>query len=250
MSLIVKDISFSYDIKLTIKDINFCANKGEMLAVLGKNGSGKSTLIKTINYILSLPKGAVYIDGKSVNSFRRNDIAKKIAHMPQKTSDVNVNVFESVLLGRKPHIRWDASKKDCEITENILKLMDMEDLAHRNTLELSGGEFQKMLIARALAQEPEIMLLDEPINHLDLKNQIEVMELLQDITQKFDMTTIVVLHDINMAMRFADKFIMLKKGEMVAFGGKEVMTPDNIKKVYDINVVITEVKGIPLGVPI
>jgi len=246
MKLTVKNISFSYNGKPVLKDIDFAVKKGEILAILGKNGSGKSTLIKNINNMLIPKKGVVCIDTDMVKSLKTQEIAQKISYMPQKTEGVSTSVFESILLGRKPHIRWDMTEKDYEITDNIIKLLEFEDFVTRDTTKLSGGEFQKMLIARALVQEPEILLLDEPINHLDVKNQLEVMHIITHATKKLDMTTIIVMHDLNMAMRFATKFLMLKKGEIVAFGGKEVISPENIKKVYDVNAIITEVEGVPL----
>lgn len=250
MKLKVQNISFSYNGKPVLKDVDFAVKKGDILAILGKNGSGKSTLIKNINNMLTPKKGVVFIDSDMIKTLKTQEIARKIAYMPQKTEGVSTTVFESILLGRKPHIRWDMTENDYKVADNIIKLLEFEDFASRDTSKLSGGEFQKMLIARALVQEPEILLLDEPINHLDVKNQLEVMGIIRDATKKLDMTTIIVMHDLNMAMRFATQFLMLKKGEIIAFGGKEVITPVNIKKVYDINAIITEVEGVPIVAPV
>jgi iron complex transport system ATP-binding protein len=153
-------------------------------------------------------------------------------------------------LGRKPHIKWEVSDRDIEITHKVLKLLNLEDYALRYTNELSGGELQKVIIARALVQEPQILLLDEPTNNLDLKNQLEVMKIIRDISKSQNIASIVVMHDLNLALRYSDKFIMLKDGVIYAEGGKEIINPENIKAVYGVDAYVENVKGIPIVIPI
>lgn len=237
----VDGICFKYAQGDVLKDVSFQIEKGDIVSMLGVNGSGKSTLLKTLNRILKPHRGTVLIDAVDVQRMNGNLLASIIGYMPQKSNGVFCTVYEAVLLGRKPHIRWNVTEKDREKVNSILEIMGLEEFALRNTNELSGGELQKVIIARALAQEPTVLLLDEPINHLDIKNQIEVMTLIRDITKKLNIVTIVVMHDLNTALRFSDRFLMLKNGGVFAFGGREVMTPENLKEVYDINVIIKEV---------
>jgi iron complex transport system ATP-binding protein len=249
MILSVYGVSFSYGRNEILKNIEFRVDGGEVVSILGENGSGKSTLLRTINRILKPHKGTVLIDGRAIRKMSRKEIAKTIGYMPQKSNGVYCNVFEAILLGRKPHIGWHISKKDMETVRLILAMMNLEKYAMRYTNELSGGELQKVILARALAQEPQILLLDEPINHLDIKNQLEVMELLRNITKKMNLVSMVVMHDINTALRFSDKFLMIRDGEVVASGDKNIMNPENIRKVFNVDVIIEEISGIPVVVP-
>ncbi len=239
--IVVDGVSFRYKEREVLKDIKFQIEKGEIAALLGINGSGKSTLLKTMNRILKPYRGTILINNEDVEKMSGNQLASCIGYMPQKTNGVFCTVYEAVLLGRKPHIKWSISKKDEEVVYSILRLMGLEDFAMRNTLELSGGELQKVIIARALAQEPTVLLLDEPINHLDIKNQIDVMNLLKDITKKLNIITIIVMHDLNIALRFCDKFLMIKNGLVFAFGDREVMNSKTLREVYNIDIIIKEV---------
>jgi iron complex transport system ATP-binding protein len=239
--IVVDGVCFKYKEREVLKNINFQIEKGDIVSLLGINGSGKSTLLKTINKILKPYKGTVLIDNDDVQDMSGNQLASLIGYMPQKTNGVFCTVYEAVLLGRKPHIKWNVSKKDEDIVYSILRLMGLEDFAMRNTLELNGGELQKVIIARALAQEPTIFLLDEPINHLDIRNQIEVMNLMRHITKKLNIITIVVMNDLNIYLRFCDKFLMLKNGLVFAFGDREVMNRETLREVYNIDIIIKEV---------
>lgn len=248
--IIVDGISFKYKEREVLRDIRFQIEKGNIVSLLGVNGSGKTTLIKTINRILRPYRGTVLIDELDVGRMTDNQLASTFGYMPQKSNGVFCTVYEAVLLGRKPHIRWNVTEKDEEKVRLILRLMGLEDFALRNTNELSGGELQKVIIARALAQEPTVLLLDEPINHLDIKNQIEVMNLITDITRRLKIITIVVMHDLNTALRFSDKFILLKDGQIYTFGDRKVLNPDSIKEVFGIDTFIYDIRGIPVVMPL
>jgi iron complex transport system ATP-binding protein len=250
MILSVEGVEFSYKSKKILENVEFKVNRGEVVSILGVNGAGKSTLLKSINKILKPKKGTILIDNFDIDKLGGLEIAKKIGYVPQRADGNYMTVFDTVLLGRKPHIKWEISEKDIEITHKFLKLMDLEDYALRCTNELSGGELQKVVIARALVQEPQVLLLDEPTNNLDLKNQLEAMKIARDVSKSKNIASIVVMHDLNLALRFSDKFIMLKDGKIFAEGGKEIINPENIGEVYGVKAHVGEYKGIPIVVPI
>ncbi len=248
MILSVNGIEFSYPSKMVLKNVKFKVDKGEVVSILGINGAGKSTLLKCINKILTPLKGTVLIDHFAIQQLNNVEIAQKMAYVPQNTISNYLTVFDTVLLGRKPYIKWDASKKDLEITSNILKLMQLEKYALRPTNELSGGELQKVIIARALVQEPKVLLLDEPANNLDLKNQIEVMKIIRNISKTQNISSIVVMHDLNLTLRFSDKFILLKDGKIFSEGDSKVINTRNIREVFDVNAYVDNYHGIPIVV--
>jgi iron complex transport system ATP-binding protein len=248
MILSVDDVEFSYQSKSVLKNVKFKVNKGEVVSILGVNGAGKSTLLKCVNRMLKPKKGAILVDNFNLNTLNSEEIARKMAYVSQSVNGNYINVFDAVLLGRKPHIKWEVSKKDLEITGNILRLMNLEEHALRYTKELSGGELQKVVIARALVQEPQILLLDEPTNNLDLKNQMAVMKIIRDISKSQNISSIVVMHDLNLTLRFSDKFILLKDGMIYSKGNSDVINSKNILEVYDVNAYVDNYNGIPIVV--
>lgn len=255
MILQVDGIDFSYRSRPVLKGVKFEVKKGEILSILGNNGAGKSTLLKCLNKILKPQKGTVFIDRKDVLKLSRLEVAKKIGYVAQRYESYNLDgtnftVFEAVLMGRKPYIKWDVSAHDLEIVNNILRVFNLEELALRKINELSGGELQKVIIARALAQEPEMLLLDEPTNNLDLKNQLEVLQIVKKCVYEQNIAAIMVIHDINLALRFSDKFLFLKDNSVFACGGIEIMTPENISCVYGVPVTVKKHQNLPLVVPL
>ncbi|AFA47300.1 ABC transporter ATP-binding protein [Acetobacterium woodii] len=249
MNLQVDGLAFKYPCQKVLKGISFSMKKGECLAVLGTNGAGKSTLLKCINKILKPQHGNVLIEQENVRDFKQIDLAKKVAYVSQSNQSTTTTVFDSILIGRKPYIKWDVSKNDLRIVNETIKMLDLEKFALKNVDELSGGEYQKVLIGRALAQETGVLMLDEPTSSLDLKNQLEVLQLIKEITALKNITAVVTIHDLNLALRFADKFILLKNGVIHAAGGKEVITADNIAQVYDVVVTVEQVNNQMIVVP-
>ncbi len=242
MKINIYDIEFSYNGTPALSHITSHVNKGDFLALVGPNGSGKSTLIKCINGILKTQKGAIAIDDKKINKYAPADLAKEMAYVPQNDNQKAVlNVFDTVLLGRKPYISWRPSKNDLEVTAYILKTLHLENVSMKPTSNLSGGQQQAVYIARALAQEPDILLLDEPTANLDIKHQVEVLELLKKLSAQ-GITIVIALHDINMAIRYASKIMMLKEGKIFANGNRDIITTDNIENLYDIKVRIIKDK--------
>ncbi len=246
----VKGLSFQYPGRPVLDDVSFSLREGDCLAILGVNGAGKSTLLKCINKILKPHKGSVHLRENDIHDLVPRDLAKRMAYVAQKQEGARMTVFDSVLLGRKPYIEWDASERDLEIVQRAIESLDLQPYALRYMNELSGGEMQKVVLARALTQEPEVLLLDEPTSSLDLKNQLEVVHTVRSIAKKRQMTAIVTMHDLNLALRFADRFIMLRDGEIYAAGGREVITPQNVEAVYSVQVSVHVIDDMPVVIPV
>lgn len=184
MILSVKGMKFSYPGNEVLDNVGFTAKEGELVAILGPNGTGKTTMLKCINRILKPLAGTVYIKSENIKNLTGKEIAKKVGYVEQQRIGSRSTVFNTVLLGRKPHIHWDITSKDIEIAGKSLEALNISDYALRYLDELSGGELQKVIIARSLAQEPELLLMDEPTNHLDLKNQLDVLNTIRRITRE------------------------------------------------------------------
>ncbi|MBE6518676.1 MAG: ABC transporter ATP-binding protein [Thermoplasmata archaeon] len=247
MRLVIDGIEFGYSSLPVLKDITLDANGPQLLSIIGPNGVGKSTLIHCINRILSPNKGTVMIDGDLVNDISLKDLAKKVGYVPYSANDTfPLSVVDTVLMGRHPHATYKSMDKDLDIVYETLKLLDIEDLAMRNFDELSAGQHQKVMLARGLVQEPEILLLDEPTSNLDIKHQMEVTRILRDLSQKKGILVIMISHDLNIAAKYSDTMIMLYGGSIYAIGTpSEVITKENIKAVYDVDSEIIDSHGRP-----
>lgn len=237
MNLIIENLDFKYKTKSILEKVSLKAERGNVVSILGPNGSGKTTFIKCINKILNPQNGTIKLDGKSITNMKQEEIAKNIAYVPQMTNDFFTgSVMDLIIMGRKPYIKWNITEEDIDIVMSILEKMNIVELSEKNYSELSGGQKQKVLIAKALAQDTDVYLLDEPTSFLDIKNQIEVMKMARGLASQGKIV-IIVVHDLNMAMKYSDKIILLEKGKVISEGiPKEVLTKDNIKKVYDIEV--------------
>jgi iron complex transport system ATP-binding protein len=245
----VNGLSLSLKGRKILRDIHFTLRPGELVSLLGVNGSGKSTLIRAMTGLLRPEHGEVLVAGLALTGMRGTERARQIGYLPQKANAISCSVFDAVLLGRTPSLGWRISARDSAAVERVLMLLGIEHLAMRSTQELSGGEFQKVAIARALAQEPRILFLDEPINHLDIKNQMELMSLLKKITRELDLVTVSVLHDLGIALRFSDRFLLLKEGGLYAWGDRSVFTAPAIREVFGMEALLHEVAGIPVVLP-
>ncbi len=240
----IKNLIAGYGEKEVLQNLNLLFEKKALYAILGPNGSGKSTLLRTIDRIIKPKGGSIYISGEDLKKISHRNLAKRIAYLPQKSNSTPFcTVFDTILLGRKPHITIEPSKKDLNIVENLIIEFGLEEFAFRKIGELSGGESQKVLIARAISQEPEVLLLDEPVNHLDPKNQLEILSLLKRVTVERSIITIIVLHDLNLAIQFADYFIFMKNGKIYREGDQNIIDESLIKDVYEINVKIINHEG-------
>lgn len=245
----VKEICFSYGKKNILKNISFKINNGECLGVLGNNGVGKSTLITCLNKIRKPNRGEVFIDNKDVLKMSRTEAAKNVAYVAQKCEGGMVTVFDTVLLGRKPYMKWSLSQQDIDMCDNMLCKMGISDLKLRYINELSGGEIQKVMLARALVQQPKLLLLDEPTSNLDPRNQYEMMQLVQNLAKENGFSVVVVIHDLNLAIRYCDRFLFLKNAEVYSYGGTETMAPEIISSVYNMEVQVARHMGVPIVIP-
>ena len=213
----VEGLSFAYNRAAgdVLHDINFEAENGKCLAILGNNGAGKSTLIKCIDRICPARDGRVIVDGEDVHKMSGSGMAQKIAYVPQSAGAVNMTVFDTVLLGRKPYIKWDVTSEDREIAAGVIHSMGLDDYVLRKVSELSGGEAQKVMLARALAQEPKLLLLDEHTAALDPKTAAKVMELTDRIVREGQLTTLMITHNMRDAIEHGNRLIMMSEGRIV-----------------------------------
>ncbi|NLI04628.1 MAG: ABC transporter ATP-binding protein [Actinomycetaceae bacterium] len=247
--LTAHDIAFSYGTAAILEGVSFDVKPGELVAILGPNGMGKTTFLKCINHILTPKRGTIMVGEDSVTDLTPRQIAQRIGYVEQQRTGTQMTVFNAVLLGRKPYITWDVTESDLEIVNEALHTLGLQKFAMRRLNQLSGGELQKVVIARAIAQQPEVLLLDEPTNNLDLKNQVEVLDVVRHLVDKHRTASVVVIHDLNLALRYADRFLLMKDKKVFAFGGPEVMTEANIEAVYDVDVSMITQEGLTVVVP-
>jgi iron complex transport system ATP-binding protein len=245
----VNAIGFSYGTKQVLDRVSFAVKADDVVSVLGPNGVGKTTLIKCINRILNPDAGSVHMEGLDLHRMGRKEIARSIGYVAQRSETSRTTVFDSVLLGRKPHFQWDVTEKDIRLAGRVLHLLGLDGLALKYVDEISGGEYQLVQIARVLVQQPKLILLDEPTSNLDLSNQHMILQLVRNIIKKNHMAAIMAIHDINLAIRHSDKFVLMKDGAVHSVGGPEVITPETIKAVYNIEVYVESVRGIPVIIP-
>lgn len=249
MILSVNGVEFSYSSRIILDKVGFAVQRGEFLSILGNNGAGKSTLLKTLNRILLPKSGSILLDNQEVSKLSRLAIALKMAYVSQHYESNRQTVFDAVLLGRKPYIKWEATASDLALVQGVLAKTGLEEFALRYLDELSGGELQKVIIARALAQEPEVLLLDEPTSNLDLRNQIEVLRTIRTAAKEKNIAVVAVMHDLNLALRFSDKFLLLQKTKVFAAGGPEIMTAANISQAYGVPVSVERVQNQMVVIP-
>lgn len=236
MRIKVLGVDFHYGSTQALKDVSFEVKDGDFVGVIGPNGAGKTTLLRCITKTLKPSVGAILIDEKDISDVARGEIAKNVGVVPQELPQTfPFTVVDIVLMGRIPHLgRFSReTKKDLAIAEYAMKQTDIEHLADRPIGELSGGEKQRVLIAKALAQNPRILLLDEPTVHLDISYQVEILNLVRRLREKENLTVMAVFHDLNLAAQYCDSLILLNRGKIEAMGPPEdVLTPENIKRVY------------------
>lgn len=232
-----------------LKGVDVSVSPGSFLAVLGVNGCGKSTLLSCMDGLVSPQQGRILIGEDDMALLSRDGRAKAVSMVAQRSYAGRLTVFDAVLLGRRPHITGAPREEDLNAVHSILCEMGLEKHALHYVDELSGGEFQKAMIARALVQETDVILLDEPTSNLDPANQQEVMKLVRRLVDEKGKAVAIVLHDINLALRYCDRFAMMRSGEVVVSGGVEVVNEASIKEVYGMDVDVIVHAGCKIVVP-
>ncbi len=239
----VEKLSFSYNVKKVLEHINMSVDKGSFFCIIGPNGSGKSTLLKVISAALKPQNGIVYIGDTDIGYLKSRSAAKLISFVPQNTSlEFDFKVWDVVLMGRYPHINKFVGEKqvDLELAEKAMKYTNTLYLKDRSFMELSGGERQRVILAQALAQNTETLILDEPVSHLDLQHQVEILNLIKKMCIDKRLTAITVLHDLNLASAYGDYIVMMKEGEILRQGTPfETLTVSGIKEVFDTDVYVS-----------
>ncbi len=247
MKIIVDNIEFGYTGTPVLKNIELDLGGAQLVSILGPNGVGKSTLIHCINNILTPSLGVVTVDGKNITSFKLKELAKIMGYVPYTSSDrFPLTVVDTVLMGRHPHSNWKSTDRDLDVVYDTLEMLGIEDLAMRSFNELSAGQHQKVMLARGFAQEPKVLLLDEPTSNLDIKHQMEVTMILKEMSVRKGILVIMISHDINIASKFSDKVILMSEGTIFSVGApEEVITEENIRVVYGVNSKIIDDDGTP-----
>ena len=232
----VQNVSLGYGRKVVLKDITFQANLGEMVGLIGPNGCGKSTIIRALSRVISPSAGKILLDGQDITTLPRSALARLLGVVPQMPLLPSIfTAFEIVLMGRNPHLglfQYE-SPTDISIAWQAMERTKTDVLAGRRVNELSGGEIQCVLVARVLAQETEVVLLDEPTANLDIGRQVEILDLIKNLCLESNLTVLAAIHDLNLAAQYCDRLLLVNDGRIFAEGvPSEVISPANIRDVY------------------
>jgi iron complex transport system ATP-binding protein len=261
-ALAAVDIDFCYyeHDGLVLRGVSLELGAGELVGLIGPNGSGKTTLLRVLSGLLVPSRGKVYLDGQDMRALHRRQIAQHVAVVPQElVMPFAFSAYEMVMMGRTPHVRpiLGAGPRDRQVVAEKMELTATSVLAERPFSELSGGEKQRVIIAMALAQEPQILLLDEPTVHLDINHQVEILELIKRLNRQKSLTVLATMHDLNLAALYFDRLILLDRGQVVASGSPaEVLREESIRQVFRAEVQVQEhpthhtpqIVVLPLGV--
>ena len=239
----IDQLKCGYGNKFHITDISFRVKRGGFTGIIGPNGSGKTTLFRGITGEIEIDKGTILLDGKNLDRMQQRERARNMAIVTQEIENANISVEDYVLMGRLPYrstFQFFESKEDYQIAEKYLKLTDVYHLKDKFMYQLSGGEKQLAAIARALTQQPRLLLLDEPTSHLDITHQVQVLNLIQRLNTELGLTVLMIIHDLNLAGEYCDHLVMMNKGHMNVSGKpEEVLNYKTIEEVYN-TVVITK----------
>lgn len=237
-----QNLSFSYNTRSIFSDVNLELKAGQVSTFIGPNGAGKSTLIRCLCHLYRPATGFVYLGEQELSLLPPQKRARIMGYVPQHEKETfSISVYEAVLLGRRPHIEWRVREKDLQVVQEVLETLQITDFADRNLSTLSGGERQKVAIARALAQEPSVLLLDEPTSSLDLCHQLEILELVRNLAHQKGLTVLMILHDLNLAARYSDQvFLIWNQGIYTSGSPAEVLTPKHIREVYGVEVEVVK----------
>lgn len=241
----LSDITFRYRKRgrPTLDSVSMTLSDGEIGILLGRNGSGKTTLFTNILGIRKPESGTMRFDGRDLGHISRTERAGLIAYVPQHIHFGALTVYDSILMGRVAGFGMKAGREDFEVVERVMAEMGLEGYAERNAEELSGGEKQKIAIARAMAQEPKLLVFDEPTGNLDIANEQLILTEAKKLSRRKGISILSSLHDLNQAYHFGDRFFFLKEGKLLHSGGRESFTPELIREIFGIEVQIPEVNG-------
>jgi len=243
----IEDMTFGYDENNILENVNLEITEPGLVCILGPNGVGKTTIVKCINKLLKPRGGRVFVNGTDVSSMGLLDVAKILAFVPNSQQSVfSMTVPEAILMGRHPRAGWTTSERDIKVVDAAIDLLGLQEFSTRDIRQLSAGQTQRVLIARGLVQEPDILILDEPTSNLDVKYQMDVMRFLKAYARDRRIIVLMVCHDLNITAAYADRVILMY-GKGVFADGKpaEVLTAGNIKTVYHVNAEVSDFNGIP-----
>jgi iron complex transport system ATP-binding protein len=229
-------VDFSYYDGLVLRELSLTLAEGELVGLLGPNGSGKTTLLNVLSGLLAPKRGQVLLWGEDVQRMDRRQIARRLAVVPQELEmPFGFSAYEMVMLGRTPHVRplVGVQRRDRDMVLEKMRLTNTQEIAERPFSDLSGGERQRVILAMALAQESEILLLDEPVVHLDISHQIEIMEMIKDLNQRHNLTVLASMHDLNLAALYFDRLVLLDRGSVVSQGKPDqVLNEETLRRVF------------------
>ncbi|ASS73697.1 iron ABC transporter ATP-binding protein [Tumebacillus algifaecis] len=241
----VMQLSKTYGSKRVVDDVTLCIGKGQITSFIGPNGAGKSTLLSMISRLLQSDSGQVLLDGKAIHQSKSQDLAKKISILKQSNNiSVRLTVRELVAFGRFPYSQGRLTAEDWKYVDDAIGYMELQDLQHHYLDQLSGGQNQRAYIAMVIAQNTEYVLLDEPLNNLDMRHSVQIMKVLRRLVEELGKTVIIVIHDINFASCYSDRIVALKDGRVIKEGKtEEIITPEVLSEVYDMDFQIETING-------
>ena len=240
--VIVKNLSKKYGDKYVVQDVSVKIKKGTITSFIGPNGAGKSTLLSMVSRLIDRDSGEVIIDNREISTVKSNELAKKISILKQSNFiNLRLTVRELVSFGRFPYSQGRLTKEDWEVVDKAIQYMELEDIQHKYIEQLSGGQKQRAFIAMVIAQDTDYILLDEPLNNLDMKHSVQIMKVLRRLVDEMGKTVVIVIHDINFAACYSDYIVALKDGKVVKEGlTTEVITPEVLKEIYDMDFTVRE----------
>ncbi|MEF2246831.1 MULTISPECIES: iron ABC transporter ATP-binding protein [unclassified Paenibacillus] len=246
----VKDVCKAYGGKPVIQKVSLKINKGTITSFIGPNGAGKSTLLSMMSRLMSKDKGEVLIDGKEISAWKSTELARKISILKQSNHiNLRLTVRELVSFGRFPYSQGKLTKEDWEQVDEAIAYMDLTDIQHKFLDQLSGGQNQRAFIAMVIAQNTEYILLDEPLNNLDMKHSVQIMKVLRRLVEELGKTVVLVIHDINFASCYSDHIVALKDGQIVKDGPtSDIIERDVLTSIYDMDIPIQHINGNRIGV--
>jgi len=246
----VKGLTKTYGNKVVVDNVSLSIKKGTITSFIGPNGAGKSTLLSMMSRLLSVDSGEIYIDGEDIRKIKNNDLAKKLAILKQSNHiNLRLTVRELVSFGRFPYSQGNLKKEDWKFVDEAIAYMELEDLQHQYIDQLSGGQKQRAYIAMVIAQDTDYILLDEPLNNLDMKHSVQIMKTICRLVDELNKTVIIVIHDINFASCYSDYIVALKDGKVVKEGStEEIITPTALKEIYEMDFQIQTVNNKKISV--